>query len=399
MRCSLFLFLIAWSAAAVASADFLLAPESTTVAAGGRIEVTLFLPNDSAEERSFDLPARLTLRPRGRSDAPVVVLEATEPRPAPVRLAPGAFHRARYAGTLPEGMAGEIVLEPVDFQGPPLAFSVTAPEASPSGEPPPPSAAAPAMSAAQTPAPAEALDPDAARFASAFSPYEPNYFSAGSHGPTNARFQISFKFRFFNPETKTPFLEKLFLGYSQNSIWDLNSSSKPFRDTSYRPSLFFLDDTVSQWPSRRSKLGFQGGFEHESNGKDGTASRSINIAFVRPTLTFPLEGDYFISVSPKIYDYLDKEENPDIAEYRGYVDLLVKIGETDGLQFASMLRKGTRSEAYSFQLDVSYPLKRPTFGNLGGYLHLQYFNGYGESLIDYNRLVLPQIRIGLMITR
>jgi outer membrane phospholipase A len=398
VRCSLFLFLIAWSAAAFASADFLLAPESATVAAGGRIEVTLFLPNDSAEERSFDLPARLTLRPRGRSDAPVVVLEAIELRPAQVRIAPGAFHRARYAGTLPDGMVGEIVLEPVDFQGPPLALTISAPEASPSAESPS-SAVAQTTSAPQTPAPAAALDRDAARFASAFSPYEPNYFSVGSNGPTNARFQISFKFRFFNPETKTPFLEKIFLGYSQTSIWDLSSSSKPFHDSSYRPSLFFLDDTVSQWPFRGSKLGFQGGLEHESNGKDGTDSRSINIAFVRPTFTFPLEGDYFISMSPKIYNYLEKQDNPDIPEYRGYVDLLVKIGETDGLQFASTLRKGTRSEAYSFQLDASYPLKKPMFGNLGGYLHLQYFNGFGESLIDYNRRVLPQFRIGLMITR
>jgi outer membrane phospholipase A len=81
------------------------------------------------------------------------------------------------------------------------------------------------------------------------------------------------------------------------------------------------------------------------------------------------------------------------------VDLLVKIGETDGLQLASTLRKGTRSEAYSFQLDASYPLKRPTFGNLGGYLHLQYFSGYGESLIEYNQHVHNQFRIGLMITR
>jgi outer membrane phospholipase A len=51
------------------------------------------------------------------------------------------------------------------------------------------------------------------------------------------------------------------------------------------------------------------------------------------------------------------------------------------------------------QLDLSYPLKTATLGNLGGYLHLQYFNGYGESLLDYNRKVRPQFRIGLMITR
>jgi outer membrane phospholipase A len=81
------------------------------------------------------------------------------------------------------------------------------------------------------------------------------------------------------------------------------------------------------------------------------------------------------------------------------VDLLVKIGEPDGWQVASTFRKGKLSDPYSVQLDVSYPLKKPTFGNLGGYLHLQYFNGYGESLLDYDRHVRPQFRIGLMITR
>ena len=398
MRCPLFLFLIACSAANVARADFLLAPESTTVAPGSQIRVTLLLPNDSAEDRSFDLPARLTLRPRGRTDTPPVVLEAIEPAQAQVRLAPGTFHRARYAGTLPEGLVGEIVLEPVDFKGPPLVFTASAPEVSPSGEPP--QSAAQAASAPDTPDPDAVLDPDAARFASAFSPYEPNYFAAGSSGPTNARFQVSVKFRFFNPETKTPFLEKIFIGYTQNSIWDLNSDSKAFRDSSYRPSVFFLDDTISQWTFRGTKLGVQGGFEHESNGNDGTASRSLNIVFVRPTLTFPLESNHFISVSPKIYDYLEKEENPDIAEYRGYVDLLLKIGERDGWQLATTLRKGTRPDAYSVQLDASYPLKRATFGNLGGYLYLQYFYGYGETLLDYNQRVSPpQVRIGLMMTR
>jgi len=398
VRCPLFLCLIACLAAGIARADFLLAPESATVAPGGRVEVTLFVPNDSAQERSFDLPARLTLRPRGIPDGPVVVLEATEPRQAQVRLAPGEFHRARYAGTLPEGLAGEIVLEPVDFKAPPLTFAIGAPEGSLAGESPPPTSAQ-ATATGETPAPDTELDPDAARFASAFSPYEPNYFSVGSHGPTNARYQVSLKFRFFNPETKTPFLEKIFFGYSQNSIWDLSSDSKAFRDSTYRPSLFFLDDTVSQWTFKQTKLGIQGGFEHESNGEDGADSRSLNIAFVRPTLTFPLQGNYFIAVSPKIYDYLEKEDNPDIAEYRGYVDLLLKIGERDGWQLATTLRKGTRAEAYSVQLDASFPLKNAIFGNLGGYLHLQYFNGYGESLIDYNEHVRPQFRIGLMITR
>lgn len=79
--------------------------------------------------------------------------------------------------------------------------------------------------------------------------------------------------------------------------------------------------------------------------------------------------------------------------------MLVKVGATDGIQLATTMRKGTGQDPYSVELDLSYPLKTATLGNLGGYLHLQYFNGYGESLLDYNRKVRPQFRIGLMITR
>jgi outer membrane phospholipase A len=62
-------------------------------------------------------------------------------------------------------------------------------------------------------------DRDTARFVTAFSQYEPNYFSAGSNGPTNAKFQVSLKFRLFNPDTQTRFLDKLYIAYSQTSIW------------------------------------------------------------------------------------------------------------------------------------------------------------------------------------
>jgi outer membrane phospholipase A len=391
-----------------AHADFLLVPETHIVKPGGQVNVTLFLPNDSSEERLVDLPVRITLRARGLQNAPEIALSPADPdQPANVRIAPGAFYRGKYAGTLPDALTGNLVLELVEFEGPPMALAVADPEEAA----PVAGAAAPATATQEKDAKtaqkqevaAEAVGPtdrDAARFASAFSPNEPNYFVAGSSGQTNAKFQVSLKFRLFNPDTSTPFLEKLYLAYSQTSIWELGSSSKPFYDSSYRPSAFFLDDDIGQWPFRKwSRLGIQTGIEHESNGKDAADSRSMNTVFVRPTFTLPLRKDYFISFSPKIYGYTEKEDNPDIAEYRGYGDYLIKIGQIDGLQLATTLRKGTAKDPYSAQFDLSYPLKTATFGNLGGYLHLQFFEGYGESLLDYNRHVRPQFRIGLMITR
>ena len=391
--------LVALFCARFAHAEFLVVPDNRTVSSGRLLEVTLLIPNDSADaELVVDLPARLTLRTRGVPAAPTIVLAPIETQPMQVRIKPGSFLKARYSGLLPKGLSGNLVLEPVDFSGPTLGISAS--EAS---------VAQPAKSETEpaddrrSEAASAAISPsgrDTARFVNAFSPYEPNYFSAGSDGMTNAKFQISLKFRVFNPETQTAFLEKLYLAYSQTSIWAIGESSAPFYDSSYRPSVFYLDDDVSQWPFRTSsRLGLQAGVEHESNGKDGAASRSINIAFIRPTFTLPLGNRYFVALSPKIYSYLDRSDNPDIAYYRGYSDVLVKVGETDGVQLATTMRKGTGPAPYSVELDLSIPLSTPKLGNLGGYLHLQYFDGYGESLLDYNRKVHPQVRIGLMITR
>lgn len=352
--------------------EYALIPERAQAVAGAPASLVLIVTNESGEAVAFEPPARLGLR--------VILGEGERKLDAqrepgidiPLDITAGGFARVRYRLTVPADMTGDLVLQPLSLATNPAALRVL---------------------------PQGASADESARLAAALSPYEPIYFSVGSRGETTARFQISLKFRVFNPNTATPFLEKIHLGYSQTSLWDLDSSSKPFRDSSYRPSVFFLDEDVSQWPFSGSKLGFQGGFEHESNGKDGDGSRSIDILFARPALTLPLGGDYALTVAPKIYHYLDKEDNPDIDDYRGHMDLLVRIGQEDGWLFDTTYRRGTKSGRRSVQVDASYPLRKPTFGNLGGYVHLQYFNGYGESLLDYNRKLRSQFRIGLMITR
>ena len=96
---------------------------------------------------------------------------------------------------------------------------------------------------------------------------DPMYFVLGARDGRTARFQLSFKYRLFDLGTgfgrDQPWLSGLYFGYTQNSIWDLSSDSKAFRDTSYRPSLFWKWERADDRPSFDS---VRVGLEHESNG-------------------------------------------------------------------------------------------------------------------------------------
>ena len=61
-------------------------------------------------------------------------------------------------------------------------------------------------------------------------------------------------------------------------------------------------------------------------------------------------------------------------------------------------RQGTAGYI-SGQIDASYPLVTQLFANIGSFLHVQYFSGYGENLLDYNRRQDNQFRIGISIVR
>mgnify|MGYP002140146671 CR=1 FL=1 len=102
------------------------------------------------------------------------------------------------------------------------------------------------------------------------------------------------------------------------SLWDLSAPSAPFRDTSYRPSLYYALPDVGIQNRVFSRIGIATGLEHESNGRDGTASRSINTYFIEPTFNFGNLNDYHFKVAPKVYAYLGPtRDNPDIGDYRG----------------------------------------------------------------------------------
>lgn len=253
--------------------------------------------------------------------------------------------------------------------------------------------------AVETPGPIDPIQ----RFASRFGLNEPLFFAVGWRKEGDARFQISFKYRFYSVEPGKKahsWLANTYFGYTQTSIWDIEDDSLPFRDTSYRPSFFYLQDRLPRYSTETRHFGIQFGIEHESNGQGEDDSRSLNIAFFRPTWRFGELTDYHFTISPKFYVYVDSlSDNPDLDEYRGYVDFVAAWGKHDSWKAQVMLRKGTRAKSGSIQADVSYPLDRLISRNVGAFVLLQYFNGWGESLIDYNVKRPSQVRLGLMLVR
>ena len=228
---------------------------------------------------------------------------------------------------------------------------------------------------------------------------EPMYFVIGGNGGLSARFQLSFKYRLFDSDSSAavwmPQLSNMYFAYTQNSIWDLGANSAPFRDTSYRPSFFWQG--ASRGENGRPSL-LRVGYEHESNGKDGADSRSINTLFAQPIWRTQFADGRALIAAPKIYGYLGKSDNPDIHRYRGYLDWSFRYGREDGWLLGAQLRYGTAGHG-SALIDFSYPLREPLLARTGGFVHFQVFSGYGESLLDYNRDRGVQARVGIFIVR
>ena len=86
-----------------------------------------------------------------------------------------------------------------------------------------------------------------------------------------------------------------------------------------------------------------------------------------------------------------------IEKFRGYVDLELNIGKPDGVELKSYYRMGTAGKG-AVQLDLSYPLREFLFRNLDFYLYGQFFHGYGESLLSYDRKDTT-VRVGLGLSR
>lgn len=392
---------LALSAPAALAADWLLASSSPQVIPGQRFEVVVI-----GDGRAADWPARLPASIELPGGGPSIALELV----AIGKPVAGASQR-RYFARWPMEVAGVAALALVGKPSARVLLDAGAPArvAAASGGP---AATAPAAAGAAVPVAAAAAVAPTAPVAAApaaatpvepsgFGFHEPMYFLIGGRDPVSARFQFSFRYRIFDEQgvvaENIPVASGLYFGFTQTSLWDLQSESKPFRDSSFRPSLFYrfaLDD-----PDKRGSLALSGGYEHESNGKEDMPSRSIDTLFVRADARLRLdEAGTYLGVVPKAWTYLDREDNPDIARYRGHAELGLRLGRDDGWLLSTLIRRGTEGKMGT-QYDLSYPIRRSVFSGVGAFVHLQAFKGYGETLLEYDENKEAQYRIGVSLVR
>lgn len=193
---------------------------------------------------------------------------------------------------------------------------------------------------------------------------------------TEVKFQISVKF----PLVLDLFDGKanVFFAYTNRSFWQMyNDSSAPFRETNHEPEVFMIFKNDWEFLGFTNSF-FNVGFVHQSNGRGGTLSRSWNRIFA----SFVFEKDNVVlGFKPwfRIPEDEEDDDNPDIEDFMGNFEF-TGIYKQGRHIFSAMLRNNLESNDNrgAYQIDWVFPLTR----SLNGYV--QYFNGYGESLVDYN---------------
>ena len=227
--------------------------------------------------------------------------------------------------------------------------------------------------------------------------YDPTLFREQYQEPsielddTEAQFQISLKI---------PLAVNLFdtfdvyAAYTNRSFWQLYNSdvSSPFRETNHEPEAWVqFTPGWEIWGFRNSANAVA--FVHQSNGQGGVLSRSWNRIFANFVFQ---RGNFALGFKPwlRISEDAIDDDNPDITDYLGHYEW--RAGYKWNNQVFSFMSRNNLESGFdhgAVELGWSFPLWNYPY--VKGYI--QYFGGYGESLIDYDRRV-NRIGIGISLT-
>ncbi len=226
-----------------------------------------------------------------------------------------------------------------------------------------------------------------------FGLYKDNYFIFGTsigQRPTrensNVKFQISISQRL--TKSTLPWHTYLYLFYTQKVFWNVLEESFPMTDLNFNPGiglakpLFVKDRFIGKVMLM---------LEHESNGRDGDASRSWN----KLSLGANIMVDPTLLVHGKVWiPIVDGMNNRDILDYCGIYQVgtsFMSLNRKFGASVVLTKRRGWNL-SYNTVVEFSYRFNN----NQNQYLFAQYYNGYGEGLLDYNKFH-SEFRVGFVI--
>lgn len=226
-----------------------------------------------------------------------------------------------------------------------------------------------------------------------FGLYKDNYFIFGpAIGPritkknTNIKFQISVAQRLTN--ATLPWGTYLYLFYTQKCFWNVLENSMPMTDLNFNPGIGLTKPIFvkNRYVGKVSLI-----LEHESNGRDSIESRSWN----KVSLAANIIIDPNLMVAGKIWiPIVDGENNRDILHYCGLYQTSIQA-TTDNRKFTgslTLVRRAGKFFNYNTILELAYRFSTKA----NQYFFLQYYNGYGEGLLDY-KVFHSQLRVGIVI--
>ena len=230
-----------------------------------------------------------------------------------------------------------------------------------------------------------------------FGLYKDNYIISGI--PTNeainqytadAKFQVSISHRL--TKTVLPFNSFLILTYTQKAFWSIYAKSAPFKDNNHNPGLALVSPIIYNNQLRGSTVI---SFEHESNGKDSLDSRGWNqIVLSRMYFfnsNFSIQGKLWAGLLDQGEPELDGGGNPDLYKYRGYGLVAFNYRSTNDKYWVSaIINPRKKFGDFNTQLELNFKLSAQS----NQYLFIQWYNGYGDSLLDYNKHT-SMIRVGI----
>lgn len=226
-----------------------------------------------------------------------------------------------------------------------------------------------------------------------FGLYRDNYFIVGTdptHKPTANNSDIKFQVSIAQKLTKSTLPGKtyLFLTYTQNVAWDVFKRSMPMHDFTFNPGLGLVKPLFSRdrFIGKATLL-----IEHMSNGRDSIQSRSWN----RISLGASILIDEFVCIDGKFWiPIVDGENNRDILDYVGLFQGGVSV-MSHNRKFGGSLHFVKR-RGWNLSCNTILELYWRPWERANQYFFLQWYNGYGENLLDYNKFH-NRLRLGIVI--